>query len=163
MRGPSRLAAAVLPALLARTVWARTVWATALSTTLWASVALAQTGPPPFAGDDMFQAFHGQAGVDRVVDDLIDRGLKDPRMAPSLRANDLNRLRQTLKDQFCHVLGGGCAAAGPDLSFSTGGREPTYADFAALVEHLQGAMTREGVAPRVQNRLLARLAPTRRD
>ena len=39
----------------------------------------------------------------------------------------------------------------------------TIAEFNALVELLQDAMTREGVTFSAQNRLLAKLAPMKRD
>ncbi|WP_374574305.1 group 1 truncated hemoglobin [Phenylobacterium sp.] len=115
--------------------------------------------PAPFPGEEMFAAFHGREGVDRIVDDLVAHSAGDPRMAHVLRGVDLAALRRALKAELCYVLGGGCPFEDRDAKLARKGRGATYDDFAALVEHLQAAMTREGVAPRAQNRLLARLAP----
>lgn len=135
------------------------VAALGLATSPASAQAPADRRPAPFPGDEMYQAFHGQAGVDRIVDDLVTRSAADPRMAGVLKGVDLSALRRALKAELCYVLGGGCAFAGEDVEVAGKGRGATYADFAALVENLQVAMTREGVPPRVQNRVLARLAP----
>lgn len=140
----------------------RLLAAVALSAPLIATSAMAgaqgEHRPTPFPGDEMFVAFHGQPGVDRIVEDLVRRASADPRMAGVLKGVDLGALRRALKAELCYVLGGGCPFAGEDVKLASKGGA-TYADFAALVEHLQAAMTREGIAPRTQNRVLARLAP----
>jgi hemoglobin len=123
----------------------------------------ANAGAQPFPGTEMFEAFHGQAGIDRIVDDLVARNIKDPRIADIFKASDLARLRRTLKEQLCYILGGGCAYTGRDMKLSHADQGLTYSDFAALVENLQAAMKTEGVPFRVQNRLLARFAPMHRD
>jgi hemoglobin len=126
---------------------------------LLAAPARAQDAPPPFPGDAMFQAFNGQAGVDRVVDSFVRRSLADPRLAPALTGADVEGLRQVLKSQLCYLLGGGCGYAPPSADLVRDQRAFAEADFGAFVSHLQAAMTEEGVPPRSQNRLIARLAP----
>ena len=111
----------------------------------------------------MFEAFHGQAGIDRIVDRMLAEARTDARTADVFRATDMVRLSRTLKEQFCYILGGGCAYTGrsmPDAHRELG-LQP--ADMGALVEHLQNAMAAEGVPFQTQNRFLARLAPMRRD
>lgn len=124
--------------------------------------AVSVAAPPPFPGDAMFLAFHGQAGIDRIVDDLVARSLADRRVAAALDGADLARLRASLKTQFCYILGGGCPFAPADAGLAGRPQALASVDFGALVENLQAAMTREGVPPRVQNRLIARLAPVQR-
>jgi hemoglobin len=123
----------------------------------------ANAGATPFEGDAMLKAFHGQAGVDRIVDDLVVRVRADPRIKEIFAATDLVRLRRTLKEQFCYILGGGCAYTGRDMKASHKDQGLQVSDFNALVEDLQGAMDKEGVAFRAQNRFLAKLAPMERD
>ncbi len=123
----------------------------------------ANAGARPFQGDAMWKAFHGQAGVDRIVDETVDRSLADPRIKDIFEAHDMVRLRRTLKEQFCFILGGGCAYTGRDMKTSHKDLGVQNADFNALVEHLQTAMDREKIGFRDQNRFLAKLAPMQRD
>lgn len=123
----------------------------------------ANAGARPFSGDAMWKAFHGQAGVDRIVDETVDRSLADPRIKDIFEAHDMVRLRRTLKEQFCYILGGGCAYTGRDMKSTHKDLGVQNADFNALVEHLQIAMDREKIGFRDQNRFLAKLAPMQRD
>ena len=122
----------------------------------------ANAGATPFAGHAMLDAFHGRAGIDRVVEDLVARNVADPRISDIFKAQDLVRLRRTLKEQFCYILGGGCAYTGRDMKSMHADMGLQTADFAALVENLQKAMDKERVPFRAQNRLLAKLAPMKR-
>ncbi len=119
-------------------------------------------GARPFAGEAMWRTFHGQAGVSRIVDDLVDRSLADPRIKDVFQAHDMVRLRRTLKEQFCYILNGGCAYSGRDMAAAHKDLGLQNADFNALVEHLQAAMDREKINFRDQNLFLAKLAPMQR-
>lgn len=120
-------------------------------------------GAKPFAGDAMWRAFHGQAGVDRIVEDMVAHNVADPRISDIFKGQDLVRLRRTLKEQFCYILGGGCHYSGRTMRAAHQDMGVQQADMAALVENLQAAMRREGVPFAAQNRLLAKLAPMHRD
>jgi hemoglobin len=122
----------------------------------------ANAGATPFEGDAMLRAFHGREGIARIVDELVDRSLADPRIKDIFAANDKARLRRTLKEQFCFILNGGCAYTGRDMTATHKDLGLQNADFNALVEHLQAAMDREKVPFRAQNRFLAKLAPMQR-
>lgn len=126
-------------------------------------VAEANAGATPFTGTAMLDAFNGREGSDRIVDDMLDRSVADPRIAEIFVATDMVRLRRTLKEQFCYILNGGCTYTGRSMQDAHDeiGLQP--ADMGALVEHLQDAMDAEGVPFRIQNRFLSRLAPMRRD
>lgn len=123
----------------------------------------ANAGATPFAGDALWRAFHGRAGVDRIVEDMVARNVADPRISDIFKGQDLVRLRRTLKEQFCYILGGGCAYTGRDMTSSHKDLGLQQADLGALVENLQAAMRAEGVPFAAQNRLLAKLAPMKRD
>lgn len=123
----------------------------------------ANAGATPFAGDAMWRAFHGQAGVDRIVEDMVARNVADTRISDIFKGQDLVRLRRTLKEQFCYILGGGCHYSGRTMRAAHQDMGVQQADMAALVENLQAAMRREGVPFAAQNRLLAKLAPMHRD
>ncbi len=162
----------------------RTAIACALSAIFLAAPAFAQTTPPtspseeevdpytisdanaganPVAGRDLFVVFHGHEGIGRIVDDLVAQVQADPRLTEIFKASDFVRLRRTLKEQFCYILNGGCSYTGRDMVSVHADHGVTTAEFNALVEILQAAMTREGVAFSAQNKLLAKLAPMKRE
>ena len=122
----------------------------------------ANAGATPFRGRALWHAFHGQAGVDRIVDDLVDRSIVDKRISAIFKGQDMVRLRRTLKEQFCYILDGGCAYSGRTMHDAHANMGIQDADLAALVENLQAAMRVERVPYAAQNRLLAKLAPMRR-
>ena len=123
----------------------------------------ANAGADPFEGAALFEAFNGEAGIARIVDDMVDRSLADPRIKDIFAASDLVRLRRTLKEQFCYILGGPCDYTGKDMASSHKDHGIANREFNALVENLQLAMNTEGVPFRAQNKLLAKLAPMQRD
>ncbi|WP_421729979.1 group I truncated hemoglobin [Brevundimonas sp.] len=123
----------------------------------------AHAGATPFEGAAMFEAFHGAEGVSRIVDDMVARSIADPRISPIFAASDLVRLRRTLKEQFCYMLGGGCDYSGMAMASSHADLGLQSADMGALVENLQHAMAAEGVPFATQNRFLGKLAPMKGD
>ena len=123
----------------------------------------ANAGARPFRGPGMWAAFHGRAGVARIVDDLVDRSMVDPRIADIFKGQDMVRLRRTLDEQFCYILNGGCNYNGRTMHDAHADMGIQDADMGALVENLQAAMRREHVGFAAQNRFLAELAPMRRD
>ena len=124
----------------------------------------AQAVAAKYPGDPaVLAAFHGQDGIRRVVNDTVDRSAADPRISEIFKATDLVRLKRTLFEQFCFLMDGGCSYTGRDMAAAHKDMGVTGSDMNALVENLQKAMDREGVPFRVQNRLLAILAPMKRD
>lgn len=123
----------------------------------------ANAGAKPFANDAMFRAFHGQPGVDRLVERFVALNVADPRIADIFRGQDLVRLRRVLKEHFCYLLGGGCTYSGRSMRQAHKDMGLQTADMGALVENLQAAMGAEGVAFAAQNRFLAKLAPIKRE
>jgi len=123
----------------------------------------ANASATPFSGAEMLDAFHGREGIDRIVDDMLDRSVADPRTAGVFERTDMVRLRRTLKEQFCYILNGPCRYTGRSMAQAHAELGLQAADMGALVESLQAAMTTEGVPFHTQNRFLAKLAPMRRD
>lgn len=120
-------------------------------------------GATPVSSTELFNQFNGQDGINRIVDGLVDRITTDKRIEGIFRASDLVRLRRTLKEQFCYLLNGPCDYTGRDMASSHKDHGITTREFNALVEALQEAMDEEGVPFRAQNKLLAKLAPMKRD
>ncbi len=127
------------------------------------TVSDTNAGAAPFAGDAMFQAFHGKAGVDRIVADMLDQAFADPRISDIFKGHDRVRLQRVLGEQFTYLLGGPGGYSGRDMATAHKDMGVEPADMNRLVEHLQRAMDREGVPFQTQNRFLAKLAPMKRD
>src|SRR6476661_6928734 len=60
------------------------------------AIADANAGATPFTGTEMFEAFHGQAGIDRIVDSMFDQARADTRTQGIFVATDMVRLRRTV-------------------------------------------------------------------
>jgi hemoglobin len=123
----------------------------------------ANAGAAPFADKAMWRAFHEQAGVDRLVENFVRRITTDPAIGDIFKGQDIVRLRRTLKEQFCTILGGGCAYTGRDMKESHKDLGIQTKDMNLLVIDLQKAMNDEKIPFFAQNRFLARLAPMKRD
>lgn len=123
----------------------------------------ANAGARPLGDDALLAEFHGAAGIGRIVEELLDGVVKDPRTAEIFKAADMERLRRTLKEQLVYLLGGKIDYTGRDMKTAHKDQGLQQTDFNILVEHMQVAMDHEKVPFRAQNRLLARLAPMQRD
>jgi hemoglobin len=127
------------------------------------AVATPAAGASPIRGVAVFDAFHGKAGIDRIVADLIAHLQTDPRVTDIFKASDLVRLQTQLSNQLCFLAGGPCRYDGKTMKAAHQDLGLQDADLNALIEDLQAAMDREGVPFAAQNRLLAKLAPMRKD
>ncbi|WP_460453382.1 group I truncated hemoglobin [Arenimonas aestuarii] len=107
--------------------------------------------------------FGGREGLDRLMDTFMAGLLADERMGPFFANSDQERVKRQLAEQFCAILGGGCAYSGRDMKSSHAGLGIDRADFNRLVEVLQVAMNQHEVPFRAQNKLLAKLAPMHRE
>lgn len=123
----------------------------------------ANAGARPFAGTDMVEAFHGQDGIRRIVNRLVDTNIDDQAIGEIFKGQDIVRLRRILFEQFCYILNGGCRYTGRDMATAHKDMGIQHADMNRLVQNLQAAMTAEGVSFAAQNRFLAKLAPMKRD
>ena len=110
-----------------------------------------------------YDAFGGKPGIDRVADLGIERVLKDPRIKDRFANSNIPRLKALLSEQFCALLKGPCQYTGKDMRSVHAGMGLKDRDFNALAEDFQLAMDDLGIPFRVQNVLLAKLAPMDRD
>lgn len=133
------------------------VSALVLASTL--GLAQGQTAPD----DSLFRALGGLPVIERVVQDFMDTMLADARIRHTFDNSNIKRVKEKLVEQFCQLSGGGCAYTGDPMREVHQGLKLTNADFNALVEDLQLAMDKNGIASRTQNRLLALLAPMQRE
>ena len=141
----------------------RSLAALLCSATLVAAAAAPSDAPQRPADDSLYQAFGAQAGLVRLVDDFMLRLLADARMSPFFKDVNATEFKAKLVEQLCEVAGGPCRRNGPNMKQAHDGVDITRSNFSALVEVLQDAMQAQDIPFRVQNRLLALLAPMHRD
>ncbi len=98
-----------------------------------------------------------------IVEGLLFRLVDNPRIAHHFAQTDIVNLRDRLVEQICVEAGGPCTYTGLAMDEAHVGMNVDEAAFNALIEYLQQAMEDQNVPITVQNRLLARLAPMRRD
>lgn len=118
---------------------------------------------PAAKNDALYQAFGGAAAVEASVDNFIRIALDDPRIAHTFEESNMERFREKLILQLCAVMGGPCAYDGFGMRESHQPLDISRAEWGYMVADFQDAMSEAGVPFRVQNRLLAVLAPMHRD
>ncbi len=118
--------------------------------------AMAQTSEPFYDG------LGGEAGIKKIVDTFLAIILVDPRIAHQFKELDQPHFVAKLAEQFCHLSGGPCQYTGKDMKDIHDGMNITNAQFNALAEDLQYAMEQHGIPNRIQNKLVAKLAPMQR-
>jgi hemoglobin len=111
----------------------------------------------------VFEAFGGEAGLVALMDLFMTKLVADPRTKRFFENADQVAVKKHLVEQFCAILGGGCAYTGRDMRTAHQGFDIDRAQFNALVEDLQIAMNERDIPFRAQNQLLAKLAPMHRD
>jgi hemoglobin len=131
---------------------------TALSVAFISCVSAAQA-----PNDSVLAPYGGYEGLGKITHDFVERVQKNPRISSFFKDSDVERLEAMLTDQFCDVLGGGCKYAGKSMKEVHAGKRIATADFNALAEDLQDALTAANVPTSQQNKLIARLAPMHRD
>lgn len=128
---------------------------------LIATVAGCASGPATRA--TTYQQLGGAAGIEAIVDDLLEAIVEDERINLQFADADVLRLRTKLIEQLCAESGGPCVYSGLSMREAHAGRGIDNAQFNALVEDLIDVMTARRVPLRAQNALLKRLAPMHRD
>jgi hemoglobin len=122
----------------------------------FSALALAQ------ADDSTYQGLGGKDGIKNIVRVFIPLIKSDERIKSFFSDTDMGKLAQRLGEQFCQLSGGPCQYKGKDMADIHDGLNITVAQFNALTEDLQMAMERNGVPMRIQNQLVAKLAPLQR-
>jgi hemoglobin len=126
----------------------------------------AASADPAFAAtsaDPAFAAFGGEPGIAKIVDDGVERILRDDRIKARFDDANIPRLKIRLTLLFCRLLGGDCSYEGRSMAEAHAKLGLRNAEFNAVAEDFQLAMEDAGVPFRYQNVLLKQLAPMQHD
>ena len=113
------------------------------------------------AGDRLYRALGGEAGITKVVDAALAEIHGDLRINIFFEKTDMADLRRLLIEQICAATGGPCTYSGRSMEEAHSGLNLTNADFDAFVEDLVHAMNSTKVPPDLQKQLLDLLGPMR--
>jgi hemoglobin len=97
------------------------------------------------------------------VDTLVEVMLADERINFAFAQTDLSKFKKLLYDQLCDITGGPCTYKGRTMFEAHKKLNATNAQFNALAEDLYIAFEKQGVPYRVQNKVMALLAPMQTD
>lgn len=130
---------------------------------LFMSIGLAACQSVSNESATLYNKLGGNAGVTAIVHGTLQYTLKDERIAHTFENSNVDRVEKLIIEQICDLSGGPCKYSGMTMKTSHTGLGLTSMHFNALVENMQKAMSDENVPYRVQNQLLALLAPMHRD
>lgn len=114
------------------------------------------------ASDEFYSGLGGKEGVRKLAAQLVQLAQQDPRLKAQFAEIDAPHLTDMLAEQFCQLSGGPCTYSGKSMEVIHDGMKITTAQFNALAEDLQLAMTMQAIPNSIQNKLIAKLAPMQR-
>jgi hemoglobin len=127
------------------------------------AAALAGASMAASAEETLFAQIGGEAKLRATVDTLVEVMLVDERINFTFAETDLAKFKGFLYDQICELTGGPCKYTGRDMRTAHEKLNTTNEQFNALAEDLYIAFEKHGVPYRVQNRVMALLAPMQPD
>jgi hemoglobin len=130
-----------------------------LAAALLAAFSLAGSSAAFAADDATFVGLGGKKGIKNIVKTLIPLIQADARISESFKHAKVGHLSMRLEQQFCELSGGPCKYKGAEMGEVHKDLNVTNAQFLALAEDLQAAMTKNNVAAPIQQALVAKLLP----
>lgn len=115
------------------------------------------------SGATLYQQIGGEPTLRAVVEDFSRIALADERINFTFAKTDMETFKQLLFEQLCKLTHGPCRYTGRNMRRAHENLNITNAMFNALAEDLYAAFDREHVPYRLQNRVMALLAPMQHD
>lgn len=115
------------------------------------------------AGPTLYERMGGEAKLKAVADEFTNTVLADDRINFTFAETDLNKFRRLIFEQLCELTQGPCKYTGRTMKESHKKLDINNAMFNALAEDMYIALDRVHVPYRLQNRLMAMLAPMQKD
>jgi hemoglobin len=127
-------------------------------------LALGVAATQAAAGDlTLYERMGGEAKLRAAMHEFVLIIEADDRINFTFANTDLKKFEELLYEQMCNLTQGGCKYTGRDMYTSHAKLNITNAEFNALAEDLYEALDRVHVPYRLQNKLVAMLAPMQHD
>jgi hemoglobin len=136
---------------------------TSVLRSVWPAVVLSVASAVANAGPTLYERIGGEAKLRATVREFMLIMESDDRINFTFAETDLKKFEQLLFEQLCNLTDGGCKYTGRDMRTSHAKLNITNAQFNALTEDLYLAFDRVHVPYRLQNKVVAMLAPLQRD
>jgi hemoglobin len=126
---------------------------------LLALSALMLTSAGARADKTLYESMGGEPALRAALDRFADLVVADDRINFTFAEANMAKFKQLLFEQLCNVSGGPCKYTGRDMRTSHAKLNINNAQFNALAEDLYISLGQAGVPYRLQNKLMALLAP----
>jgi hemoglobin len=110
----------------------------------------------------LYDSLGGETVLRAAVSRFADLVVADDRINFTFAEADMSKFKKLLFEQLCNLSGGPCQYTGRDMRTAHSKLNINSAQFNALAEDLYIALGKEGVPYRLQNKLMALLAPMQR-
>jgi hemoglobin len=115
------------------------------------------------ADKTLYEAMGGEPALRSAVEHFADLVQTDDRINFTFAEADMSKFKKLIFEQLCNLSGGPCQYTGRDMRTSHAKLNINNAEFNSLAEDLYMALDRAGIPYRLQNKLMALLAPMQHD
>jgi hemoglobin len=115
------------------------------------------------ADKTLYESMGGEPALRSAVEHFADLVQTDDRINFTFAEADMSKFKKLIFEQLCNLSGGPCQYTGRDMRTSHAKLNINNAEFNALAEDLYMALDRAGIPYRLQNKLMALLAPMQHD
>lgn len=109
----------------------------------------------------VYEQIGGADKVEEIVDNFIAEIEYSPEIFPYFEKTDVRRFREKLIEHVCMLTSGPCDYTGDSMEQVHAGMNITEHDFNLGVDLFINAMEKAGIEHRLQNKVIATMAPTR--
>jgi hemoglobin len=127
------------------------------------TVALMLLAMSAHASPTLYERIGGEAKLRATAEEFTNLILADDRINFTFADSDMSKFKKLIFEQLCAITQGPCKYTGRDMYEAHKKLNLNNAQFNALAEDLYIAFDRVHVPYRVQNKLMAMLAPMQRD
>jgi hemoglobin len=110
----------------------------------------------------LYDSMGGDSALRPAVDRFAAVVMADDRINFTFADTDMAKFKELLYQQLCNLSGGPCKYTGRDMRTAHAKLNINTAEFNALTEDLYIGLSQAGVPYRLQNKLVALLAPMKR-
>lgn len=109
----------------------------------------------------VYEQLGGRSKVTEIVDNFITQIEYDEVMFAYFEDSNITRFKEKMVEHICVITGGGCTYSGDSMERVHTGMNIPERDFNHAVDLLIAAMNDAQVPHRLQNKVLATMAPSR--